>query len=158
MTSHQKKERVVKRFIPLGLIAVGLTVWLGMQGDSGNRVRAFGGATPMLKAIVHINFPDSERQKHGLKNVTNILKEEKGAEIEVVCHGGGIGLLVEDMTNQTDEVARLIKEGVTFVACENTLRDKSIPKEKLLPDVTTVPSGAVEVIRRQQEGFGYFKP
>ena len=112
----------------------------------------------MLKAVVHINFTDSERQKHALKNVTNILKEEKSAEIEVVCHGGGIGLLVKDMTAQADDVARLINEGVRFAACENTLRDKSIPKENLLPDVTTVPSGAVEVIRKQQEGFGYFKP
>lgn len=112
----------------------------------------------MLKAVVHINFPDRERQKHGLKNITNILKEEKGAEIEVVCHGGGIGLLVKDKSEHADEVARLIKEGVRFAACENTLRDKSIPKENLLPGVDTVPSGAVEVLRKQQEGYGYFRP
>lgn len=111
-----------------------------------------------MKAVVHINFTDSERQRHGLKNVTNILKEEKRSEIEVVCHDGGIELLVKDKTVHADEVARLIKEGVRFAACENTLREKSIPKENLLPDVTTVPSGAVEVIRKQQEGFGYFKP
>ncbi|MEX1027675.1 MAG: DsrE family protein [Candidatus Paceibacterota bacterium] len=148
----------MKRFIPLVLVAAGLTVWLGLRGESGDRAKASEGGKPMLRAIVHINFADSERQKHGLKNVTNILKEEKGAEIEVVCHGGGIGLLVKDQTDHADEVARLIKEGVRFAACENTLRDKSIPKENLLPDVTTVPSGAVEVIRKQQEGFGYFKP
>ena len=112
----------------------------------------------MLKAVIHINFADSERQKHGLKNVANILKEEKGAEIEVVCHSGGIGLLVKDKSEHADEVDRLIKEGVRFAACENTLRDKSISKESLLPEVTTVPSGAVEVIRKQSEGYGYFKP
>ena len=112
----------------------------------------------MLKAIVHINFTDSERQKHGLKNVANILKEEKGSEIVVVCHGGGIGLLVKDKSEHADEVARLITEGIRFAACENTLRDKSIPKGNLFPGVTTVPSGAVEVIRKQQEGYGYFKP
>jgi len=148
----------MRRFIPLALVAAALTVWLGLRGESGDRAKASEGEQPMLKAVVHINFTDSERQKHGLKNVTNILKEEKGAEIEVVCHGGGIGLLVKDKSDHADEVARLIKEGVRFVACENTLRDKSIPKENLLPDVTTVPSGAVEVIRKQQEGFGYFKP
>lgn len=49
-------------------------------------------------------------------------------------------------------------EGVRFAACENTLRDKSIPKENLLPGIATVPSGAVEVIRKQHEGYGYFKP
>ena len=78
--------------------------------------------------------------------------------VSVTGHGGGIGLLVKDMTDHADDVARLIKEGVRFAACENTLRDQSIPKENLLPDVTTVASGAVEVIRKQEEGFGYFKP
>ncbi len=112
----------------------------------------------MLKAVVHINFTDGERQKHGLKNVANILNESKDAEVEVVCHGGGIGLLVKDESQHADEVARLIKEGVRFAACENTLRDRSIPKESLLPGVATVPSGVVEVIRKQQEGYGYFKP
>ncbi len=148
----------MKRFIQLALIAAGLIVGLGFWGETGDRAKASEKGKPMLKAIIHINFTDSERQKAGLKNVTSILKEEKGAEIEVVCHGGGIGLLVKDKTDHTDEVARLIKEGVRFAACENTLRDKSIPTENLLPDVTTVPSGAVEVIRKQQEGFGYFKP
>ena len=148
----------MKRFIPLVLVVAGLAVGLGLRDDFGDRAKAAEGEKPMLKAVVHINFIDSERQKHGLKNVTNILKQEKGAEIEVVCHGGGIGLLVKDQTDHADDVARLIKEGVRFAACENTLRDKSILKENLLPDVTTVASGAVEVIRKQQEGFGYFKP
>lgn len=148
----------MKPFIPWVLVAAGLTIWLGSPGRSGDRANASQGGQHVLKAVVHINFADSERQKHGLKNVANLLKEENKATIEVVCHGGGIGLLVKDETDHADEVARLIKEGVRFAACENTLRDKSIPKENLLPDVTTVPSGAVEVIRRQQEGFGYFKP
>lgn len=145
-------------FVPLALVAAGLTVLLGLQGNSGYRARASEGGKTMLKAVIHINFADSERQKHGLKNVANILKEEKGAEIEVVCHSGGIGLLVKDKSEHADEVDRLIKEGVRFAACENTLRDKSISKESLLPEVTTVPSGAVEVIRKQSEGYGYFKP
>ena len=113
----------------------------------------------MLKAVVHVNFSDGDRQKHGLKNVSNMLKEVEGeAEIVVVCHGAGIGLLVKGKSQHAEQVARLIKEKVRFAACENTLRDKAIPKGDLLPGVTTTPSGAVEVIRKQQEGFGYFKP
>ena len=76
----------------------------------------------------------------------------------VVCHGAGIDLLVKEKSQYGDEVERLIKDKVRFAACENTLRDKAIPKDKLLPGVTTTPSGAVEVVRKQQEGFGYFKP
>ena len=55
-------------------------------------------------------------------------------------------------------MAELVKAKVRFEACENTLRDKAIPKDRVLPGVTTTPSGAVEVVRKQQEGFGYFKP
>ena len=62
-------------------------------------------------------------------------------------------------TDHAEAVAALIEKGVKFVACENTMRQKSIRKEDLLPGVGTVPSGAVEVVRKQQrDGFAYFKP
>ena len=35
---------------------------------------------------------------------------------------------------------------------------RSIRPEGLLPLVTTVPSGAFEIVRRRQDGFSYFKP
>ena len=113
----------------------------------------------LFKAVVHINFSDTERQKHGLKNVSNMLKAVKiNFEIEVVCHGDGIGLLVKEQSKHAAEVERVSKEGVRFAACENTMRDRSITKDQLLPNVVTVPSGAVEVVRKQQDGYGYFKP
>ena len=117
------------------------------------------GEPKMFKAVIHVNFSDSARQKHGLKNVANMLKEVGDKfEIEVVCHGSGIGLLVKDQSQHAAEVERLSKTGVRFAACENTMRDKAITKESLLPGVVTVPSGAVEVVRKQQDGYGYFKP
>lgn len=140
-------------------IALGLAVAAPPVGFPADDKPAPKEAPKMFKAVVHVNFADAERQKHGLKNVSNMLKEVKGAaEIEVVCHGAGIALVVKDKGEHADEVARLVKAGVKFAACENTMRDKSIPKENLLPGVTTVPSGAVEVVRKQQDGYGYFKP
>jgi intracellular sulfur oxidation DsrE/DsrF family protein len=62
-------------------------------------------------------------------------------------------------TDHAEAVEVLIKKGVRFVACENTMRQKSIRKEDLLPGVGTVPSGAVEVVRKQQkDGHAYFRP
>ena len=116
------------------------------------------GNQPMFKAIVHINFSDTDRQEHGLKNVANMLRDTEHAQIEVVCHGGGIELVVKDTSRHGEEVARLIEQGVRFAACENTMSDKSIAHDRLIDGVTTVPSGAVEVVRKQQVGFGYFKP
>jgi intracellular sulfur oxidation DsrE/DsrF family protein len=113
----------------------------------------------MLKVVVHVNFPEAERQGGGLKNIANVLKASPGAQVEVVCHGPGIVLVEKARGAHAEEVAALIRQGVRFVACENTMRQKSIRKEDLLAGVGTVPSGTVEVIRKQQkDGFAYFKP
>jgi uncharacterized protein len=128
--------------------------------EPGTRVKDnVEGGKSMLKAVVHVNCADIDRQKHGLKNIANILKEAKGpSDIEVVCHGAGISLLVKDKSAHGEEVTRLMKEKVRFAACENTMKEKGISKEQLLPGVETVPSGAFEVIKKQQEGFAYFRP
>jgi intracellular sulfur oxidation DsrE/DsrF family protein len=76
----------------------------------------------------------------------------------VVCHGGGIGLVEQARSDHPEQVAALLKRGVEFVACRNTMRQKSISPEMLIEGVKIVPSGALEVIRRQQQGFAYFRP
>lgn len=111
-----------------------------------------------LRAVVHINFEDPKRQEHGLKNMENILKEEKDAVLEVIVHGKGIGLLVKDQSKHAAKIAELMKRGVLFHACENTMRNESLKKEDLLPGVATVPSGAVAILRKQEAGYGYFRP
>lgn len=113
---------------------------------------------PEFKAVVHVNFDEPGHQKAALKNVANMLKEAGSGRIEVVCHGKGLGLLVKAQTPHAAEIERLARAGVKFAACENSMREKSVAKADLLPVVETVPSGAVEIVRKQQEGHGYFKP
>ncbi len=145
---------------PLVIVSTALFALLGGVAMLGQENKSIlKGEPKMFKAVIHVNFSESERQKHGLKNVANMLNEVKNNfEIEVVCHGGGIGLLVKDQSEHAAEVERLNKQGAGFAASENTMRDKSISKDSLLPGVVTVPSGAVEVVRKQQDGYGYFKP
>ncbi|MBX6315580.1 MAG: DsrE family protein [Isosphaeraceae bacterium] len=138
-----------------GLLVAGMM--LGMAQVTARAEDQSGGA--VLKVVVHVNFPEPGRQGHGLKNVVNILKEAPDTRVEVVCHGAGIGLVEKTRTEHAEAVEALIQQGVRFVACENTMRQKSIRKEDLLPGVGTVPSGAAEVVRKQQrDGFAYFKP
>jgi intracellular sulfur oxidation DsrE/DsrF family protein len=139
------------------LLAILVTSCLGFDGEP-SAARADGPDDP-LKLVVHVNFPEPGVQGAGLKNVTNILKEAPDTQVEVVCHGAGIGLLEKARTDHADAIEALVEKGVKFVACENTMRQKSIRREDLLPGVGTVPSGAVEVARKQQkDGFAYFKP
>ncbi len=144
----------MKRFKTLlmsGLLAASLTSGaLAQKTDKDEKL--------ILKSIVHVNFKDSDRQEHGLDNMENILKEAPDTLLEVVCHGEGISLLTKKHAGKPDLVQSLMKKGVRFVACENTLRKKSLTKEDLLEGTATVPSGAIEVIKKQSEGYSYFRP
>ncbi len=144
----------------------GWTLAFIMLAGTAATLRARGseslGSEKPLKVVVHVNFADVGRQGHGLKNVENILKAADAVgtacEVEVVCHSDGIVLLEKTKTTHAGLVESLQKKGVRFAACENTMRQRSIRPEDLLPTVTTVPSGAFEVVRRQQDGYSYFKP
>jgi intracellular sulfur oxidation DsrE/DsrF family protein len=111
-----------------------------------------------VKVVVHVSFADSDQQQRGLRNIENVLKVVPGADVVVVCHGAGINLVVKEQTRHEVVVSGLMKKGVRFVACENTMRQKALTKEQLLAGTGTVPTGALEVIRRQQAGYAYFKP
>jgi intracellular sulfur oxidation DsrE/DsrF family protein len=149
----------MKHRLATSLAAACVLVGTAFGGDSAvGEAPGGGGEDAVFRAVIHVNFDDSERQKAALKNVTNMLDEVKSGDIEVVCHGKGLGLLVREKTQHAAEVERLAKRGVRFAACENTMREKSVANDQLLSGVSTVPSGAVEIVRKQQQGYGYFRP
>lgn len=75
-----------------------------------------------------------------------------------MCHGKGISLVDGKQTTHGERVLSLIKRGARLVACENTMEKEGIENEQLISGVTTESSGAVEVLRTQHEGYGYFRP
>jgi intracellular sulfur oxidation DsrE/DsrF family protein len=119
-------------------------------------------AEQTVKVVVHVDFAQTTHERAGLKDVEDILKaaaaEGLKADLEVVCHGEGIRLVEKARTQLATEVAALANQGVRFVACQNTMRERSIGADDLLPGVAAVPSGAYEIVRRQQVGYAYFKP
>ena len=110
------------------------------------------------KVVFQMNSNDPESQKGLIQNIQNIKKEWGAAVmIEVVAHGPGIALVMTEKSAAAQDVAKMIKSGVIFVACENTMAKKNITKADLIENVGTVPSGIVEIIIKQQQGWSYIK-
>lgn len=115
--------------------------------------------TPKIhKVIFQMSSADAEEQK-GLINNLQSLKEGWGenVQIEVVAHGPGITFLMKEKSNASAGIAKMIKQGVVFVACENTMKKKSVTKDQLLEGVDTVPMGIGEIIMKQEQGWSYIK-
>ena len=110
------------------------------------------------RVVIQLSSNDTSAWKGLMKNIEN-LKNAWGdsVSIEVVAHSNGIELLVNDKTTQQAKIAYFKTKGVQFAACENTIRERKIPRETIIPEAGFVKSGVAEVILKQEQGWSYIK-
>ena len=109
------------------------------------------------KVVIQFNDMDSVSQVRAVKQIENIRQVWADAVIEIVCLAGGLDLLTTKNSKASNQVAELSGKGVTFAACNNTMMMRNIKKEDLLPQAVVIPSAAIEILSKQEEGYAYFK-
>ncbi|MDJ1504214.1 DsrE family protein [Xanthocytophaga agilis] len=112
---------------------------------------------PQHKVVVQFSSPDTLSQGALIKNLNNLLKGLPNAQVEVVFHGPGIDMMLTQSSKYANLLEDLSKKGVTLAVCENTLRSRKLDKTSILSFGQTVPSGVVEVILKQEQGWAYLK-
>lgn len=109
------------------------------------------------KIIFQITTEDTLAQKALMKQLNNILTLAPDTKLEVVCHGPGLNMLVSGKTIVQDKVQQMKKKGVEFVACEFSMSERNIPKDKIIPEAGFVKGGIIEIVTKQEEGWSYIK-
>ena len=110
------------------------------------------------KVVIQLNTADTASWSSIIGNIKNLQKVwPNNINIEVVVHGKALNLLVANKTHLANDVNTLLKEGIVFLACENSMKKYNINKIDLLPVVNTVPSGVAELILKQEQGWSYLK-
>lgn len=88
------------------------------------------------------------------------LQQELGADkvvVEVVAYGPGIAMLKQGSA-VGERVTQALRDGVSLVACQNTLKAMDLTEKDMLPGIGYVPAGIVELMRKQQHGYAYIRP
>ena len=88
-----------------------------------------------------------------LNNMVN-LKEgvgSEGVDIELVAYGPGIQMLKADSPVK-HRIADAVKSGVQVNACQNTMDGMKLTPADMQAGIGYVPSGVVEVMKKQQQG------
>ena len=111
------------------------------------------------KVVVQVSDDDPKKWVLTFNNVANIENDlgKENVEIEVVAYGPGIGMLKLDSPVAT-RIRNAVESNVKVVACQNTMQAQHLEKQDMLSDVSYVPSGAIELIKKQEDGFAYLKP
>ncbi|HEY0434055.1 MAG TPA: DsrE family protein [Chitinophagaceae bacterium] len=110
------------------------------------------------KVVFDLTSGDTLSQQTAIRWVSEIIKAEPTAQVEVVMFGKGLPLAVKDRSAVANDVMTLANnKNVAFKVCSVALANQKIDKSQLLPGVQTVPDGIYEVISKQREGWGYIK-
>lgn len=109
------------------------------------------------RIVFQLSIDDSLAHKALMKQVNNITSVAPGTKIEVVCHGPGLNMLVMGKTVVQEKILQMKMKGVEFVACEFSMSERNIPKEKIIPEAGFVKAGIIEIVTRQEQGWSYIK-
>ena len=102
---------------------------------------------------------NNPKVQKGLIKQLNNLKDGYGntITIEVVCHGPGLDLLHKERSEYREELLALKERGIIFLACENTLKGRDIPRDAIMEEFEFVSMGIGEVMEKQEQGWSYVK-
>ncbi|WP_336516479.1 DsrE family protein [Pollutibacter soli] len=114
--------------------------------------------TKKHRIIFDMAKTDTGYQAILMKQLNNTLNEAPDAELEVVCYGPGLSMLVKGRNSVESQMKALTERGkVSFVACANAMKIQNVKKEDLIPFVLVTPVALLELSSKQMEGWSYVK-
>ncbi len=136
-----------------------LTLILTIIGTSALYAQQTDGVVDLKKHKIVMQFSDSDSlsQASVVGQVKNIRAAWPNAQVEVVCHGPGLDLLIAAKSKVNNQVAEWSGKGVVFAACNNTMKRRNIKSEDLLRSIIVVPSAIIELTLKQEKGWAYIK-
>lgn len=109
------------------------------------------------KIIFQLVTGDTSSHKVLMKQFGNILSIAPDTKIEVVCHGPGIDMMMQEKSIVINKIKEFKEKGVVFNVCEFSLKERKVDKSKLIAQSTYVPAGILEIVEKQEQGWSYIK-
>lgn len=137
----------MKKIILILLVLVGFTKLYGQNNAN----------QPEHKIIFQLSNCDTLSHKALMKQIGNILSVSLTTQIEVVCHGPGLSVLVTHQSTITEKIKFFVNKGVVFSACEFSMKERNVEKSQFIPEATYVKAGIIAIVSKQEQGWSYIK-
>jgi len=111
-----------------------------------------------VKIVFDVTSSDTKVHQSSMRHVKAMSKAYPDSQFEVVMYSGAMDMVIKGKSTVEEDMESLSSnENVSFVICEGTMKRHEVDESELIPGVTTVPDGILEIIEKQQEGWGYIK-
>lgn len=121
------------------------------------------------RIAIQVDQSDPAVMNLALNNASNVIEyyRSKGEDVkvEIVAYGPGLNMLREDTSPVKDRIKQLkdvsFPSDIKFAACNNTkqgMEKREGHKIEIIPQAHIVPSGVVELMELQEQGWSYVRP
>ena len=131
----------------LALATAALGAFAAPPGDGRQRV------------VIQVSDNDPGKWNLALNNARNVQADlgMDNVDVEVVAYGPGLPMLRKESA-VAQRIASASSQGVSVIACENTMKNTKVDRDQILPGVSFVDAGVVHIMKRQREGWAYVRP
>jgi len=109
--------------------------------------------------VIQMSDNDPAKWNLALNNARNIQQDlgKENVDVEIVAYGPGLNMLKFE-SEVGNRLAEASQAGVALLACGNTMKAQKVTEKDLHDGVKVVPSGVIEIMKKQQAGWAYIKP
>ena len=111
------------------------------------------------KVVFQVSDGDPAKWNLALNNARNVQVElgMDNVDVEIVAYGPGLAMLKAD-SKVSPRLASAMAQGVTLLACENTMHNTHVERSQIQGGVKFVDAGVVHIMKREREGWSYVRP
>ncbi|PWB58570.1 MAG: hypothetical protein C3F16_13670 [Betaproteobacteria bacterium] len=148
----------MNRNLTATLLAAAILLAPGLAGaQSTTHASSMGSARDHV--VIQVSDADPAKWNLALNNARNVQVDlgMDNVDVEIVAYGPGLPMLKTD-SSVAQRIASASAQGVSVLACENTMRNTKVERSQILPGVKFVDAGVVHIMKRQKEGWAYVRP
>ena len=117
--------------------------------------------------VIHVDDNDKQKMNIAMNNAANVTSYYQGrdetVQIEIVAYGPGLMMLRPDKSPVKGRIKDFAAsfDNITFAACGNTMKKMSKKAGKpisIYDFAKKVPSGVIQIMIRQDQGWHYLRP
>lgn len=149
----------MKVIVVMALLVTSFSLSVPAMAQQRKKAQVHGTRVQSIhKVVMQLSSADSLEHKGLMNNLKN-LTEGWGDSVlvEVVVHGPGIDLVTKGKSTQQQALQAMMAKGVKFVVCRNTMKQRNISEDQILPNIGFVQMGVGEIIQKQEQGWSYLK-
>lgn len=107
--------------------------------------------------VFQMTTSDTLAHKALMKQLKNIKSVSPSTNIEVVCHGPGLTMLMKNKTTVLKDIQTSKETGVVYNTCEFSLKERNVDKSEIIEESNFVKAGIIYIVEKVEEGYVYIK-